>query len=107
MVGPRATSGRDQLLSVALSDPSNVDGVCFNVFRSSAASFPPLRVGDILRVHRCAIQTYAGGKVGGTVKEKTAQFVCWRGELAALDSRPHSSHTPQQLHIAHTERKAA
>ncbi len=79
VAGPRLTGGPDLLLSVTLSDPTCVDGVCFNVFRSSAASFPQLRVGDIVRVHRCAVQMYAAGKVGGTVREKTAQFVCCRG----------------------------
>ena len=87
VVGPRATSGRDHLLSVTLSDPTCVDGVCFNLFRSSAASFPHLQVGDVMRVHRCAIQVYAGNKVGGTVKEKAAQFVCYRGGHVPLNSQ--------------------
>ena len=92
VAGPRATIGRDHLLSVTLSDPTCVEGVCFNLFRSSAASFPQLRVGDVLRVHRCAVQHYAGNKVGGTVKEKTSQFVCCRGGHGQLNGRQGNSH---------------
>ena len=98
VVGPRGTSGTDLLLSVTLSDPTCVDGVCFNLFRSSAASFPQLRVGDVMRVHRCAIQVYAGNKVGGTVKEKSSQFVCYRADRDQLHGPNAATHTTHNTH---------
>ena len=77
---PRRTAGQDSVQCVSLADPSLQEdaAVVFNIFRASPASFPALLPGDVLRLHRAEIQSYAQGRLGGTVKEKRSHFVCLR-----------------------------
>jgi hypothetical protein len=83
----KKTQGADWCMSIVVSDMSLSlnDNVTFNIFRSSQSSFPSadsVRPGDIIRIHRAAVERYApsGNKLVGTLTGKQSSFCIISGQ---------------------------